>query len=277
MTTDDRHARERAADQWQRNPAGTTRVEEVQGTPAFYREMTRQRYEVQPWHPALLRSFAPRGRLLEIGCGAGTDHAVLAESASSTIGVDLAHRGASLTTGRLRLEGRSGGAMVADAESLPFGDGTFDEIYSFGVIHHTDHPERIVAEMKRVLRPGGRFLVAVYHRWSLFTAYWWLGWVKSGRRVPWPTYLGGIEEGWDQAAAPPVVKLYSRGQARHLFGTIGPVTTEVVHFGLADPRVLRVTNEGIRRRLASLFGWYVVVRGERAADPPRAVTPRPPM
>jgi SAM-dependent methyltransferase len=266
MTGDDRSARERAADQWQRNPAGTTDVPGVRGTAEFYREITRQRYELQPWHPALLRSFAPSGRMLEIGCGAGTDHAVLAETATSTVGVDLAHHGASLTNGRLRLEGRSGGAIVADGESLPFPDGSFDEIYSFGVIHHTDHPERVVREMRRVLRPGGRFLVAVYHRWSLFTAYTGLGWFLSGRQVPWTTYLGSIEKGWDEADGPPVVKLYSARQARRLFEPIGPVSTQILHFGLEDPRVVKVTNDAVRRRLASLFGWYVVVRGQRVAD-----------
>jgi ubiquinone/menaquinone biosynthesis C-methylase UbiE len=51
--------------------------------------MTCSRYELQPWLPSLLRSRVPPGRVLEIGCGAGTDHSLIAGIAEETAAVDL--------------------------------------------------------------------------------------------------------------------------------------------------------------------------------------------
>ncbi|MEU6071669.1 class I SAM-dependent methyltransferase [Streptomyces sp. NPDC047082] len=136
-----------------------------EGTKEFYDQMTRSRYRLQPWLPGPLRSWVPRGRVLEIGCGAGSDHSVIASIARDTVAVDLAERGARLTQTRLELEGRPGVAQVADAESMPFPDESFDGVCSFGVLHHTDHPERGVAEMRRVMRPGATFMMALALGW----------------------------------------------------------------------------------------------------------------
>jgi ubiquinone/menaquinone biosynthesis C-methylase UbiE len=219
--------------------------------------MTKTRYQVQPWHPALLRKFSPYGRLLEIGCGAGTDHAELARMADSTVGVDLAHKGAWLTGRRMALEGRPSRTLVADGEELPFPDCTFDSIYSFGVIHHTDHPESVAAEMYRVMNANGRFMVALYHKVSLVTLYILVKYFMTGAflREHWSKHLGLIEAGAEELEQRPIVKLYSRRQARHLFQHFTDVTTEIVH-----PPTDRVVLGALARSL----GWYVVVYGRKS-------------
>lgn len=60
------------------------------------------------------------------------------------------------------------GATGADVRQLPFGDATFDAIYSMGTIEHFDDFDRAVAEMARVLRPGGRAIVGVPNRLDPF-------------------------------------------------------------------------------------------------------------
>jgi ubiquinone/menaquinone biosynthesis C-methylase UbiE len=130
MSGDARKARQAAKTQWSRHPAGTTLVEEKEGTRAFFERMTEVRYQLQPWHPALLRKFSPAGRLLEIGCGAGTDHAELASMVDSSVGVDLAYKGAWLTRQRMLMEERRGRTLVADGEELPFASASFDCVYS---------------------------------------------------------------------------------------------------------------------------------------------------
>lgn len=220
--------------------------------------MTATRYCKQPWHPELLRRFNPRGRLLEIGCGAGTDHFELAKTARETFAVDLAQEGVDLTNARLQLAGLPANAQVADAEELPYGDGFFDEVYSFGVIHHTDHPSQIVDEIARVLRPGGRFLVGLYHRHSLFAADKAQRWVRHHRDMPWRHYLATLEAGAEELDRRPMVRLYTRRAARDLFRRTGmfvDVRTSTVH-----PSV-----RGKIRKFpgANLFGWYVIVTGTR--------------
>jgi len=268
---EDLRARRAAAAQWQRTPAGTPLASAEEGTPEFFKEMSETRYAQQPWHRQLLRGFAPTGRLLEIGTGAGTDHAVLASMASGTVGIDLAHKGASLTARRLELEGRPARTAVADGEHLPFRDNSFDEIYSFGVIHHTDHPEQVAEEMYRVLRPEGRFLVALYNRWSTFTASKLASYILDGdwRNERWGPYFAKIEAGAElfEPEERPLVRLYTRRGARHLFSRFEDVQIRTMH--AAVPPVL------LERRVFAPFrllehalveerlGWYHVIVGSR--------------
>lgn len=254
--TGDEYARQAAQELWSQ-PAGTNLAAAKPGSPEFFEQMTATRYAAQPWHPALLRRFNPTGYLLEIGCGAGTDHAMLASMAANTAAVDLAQEGVDLTNARLQLEGRPGRAQVADAEALPFPDVTFDEVYSFGVIHHTDHPERVAAEMYRVMNPGARFLVALYHQWSLqafsLMARYALGGWRGGRT--WRSFLARVEYRGDDVENPPIVRLYSRRAAARLFRAAGfhDVRTETVHPWLRG-RFWPTRGHG---------GWYVIVTGRR--------------
>jgi SAM-dependent methyltransferase len=57
-----------------------------------------------------------------------------------------------------------------DAEHLEFPEGSFDFVWSWGVIHHSSSTERILKEIHRVLRPGGRAVIMVYHRgwWNYY-------------------------------------------------------------------------------------------------------------
>jgi ubiquinone/menaquinone biosynthesis C-methylase UbiE len=259
---DERRARRAAADQWTRNPAGTTYVALEEGSPEFFAEMTAVRYRLQPWHRQLLCAFAPSGRLLEIGCGAGTDHWELAQMGIDAVAIDLTDHGAR----RLELGDLPGRALVADGECLPFGDAAFDAVYSFGVIHHTDHPEMVAAEMYRVMRPGGRFLVALYHRSSLFALSRLCRWVVKGRflREPWAEFLGLTESGADGLAERPVVRLYNRHDARDLFPQFASLEASVCHLGIENPRVLRLLPAATQEALAKRWGWYVVMTGRKA-------------
>jgi ubiquinone/menaquinone biosynthesis C-methylase UbiE len=56
--------------------------------------------------------------------------------------------------------------MEADAEDLPFDDGSFDLVYSWGVLHHTPQMDRALAEAQRVLAPGGGLRIMLYNRRS---------------------------------------------------------------------------------------------------------------
>lgn len=252
--TDASEAREAARRQWSA-PAGTNLASAAPGTPAFFEQMTATRYQSQPWHPALLADFHPTGRLLEIGCGAGTDHFELAKMARETYAVDLAQEGVDLTNQRLRLAGLPGNAQVADAEHLPFDEAFFDEVYSFGVIHHTDHPDQVAREMFRVIRPRGRFLVALYHRYSLHTGYTAVRWALQGFRPRWRQHLASVEHGGEESL--PMVRLYSQSEARRLFSAAGftDVRSHTEHPWFV----------GALRHFAGAehLGWYIVVQGRR--------------
>jgi ubiquinone/menaquinone biosynthesis C-methylase UbiE len=107
-------------------------------------------------------------KVLEIGCGIATDGLEFAKNGAAYTGVDLTPRAIEMARKRFALFGFPGRFEVANAEeSLPFPDESFDHVYSFGVIHHSPSPEKIVAQIHRVLRPGGTFTVMLYNRSSI--------------------------------------------------------------------------------------------------------------
>ena len=137
--------------------------------------LERQRDEREPFIGRFARFGESRGkRLLEVGVGAGTDHLRFARAGAVCTGVDLSDKSLDTTRRHLQREGLRIGPRVADAEHLPFADGSFDHVYSWGVIHHTRDSPRAAQENLRVLRKGGEFTVMVYNRHSLLAAQAWI-------------------------------------------------------------------------------------------------------
>ena len=112
---------------------------------------------------------------MEVGVGAGTDFVNWVRNGAIATGVDLTQSGVALTGERLEIEGLEADVRVADAESLPFADDSFDIVYSWGVLHHSPDTPRAIEEVRRVLRPAGTALVMIYHAWSwMGFTLWWL-------------------------------------------------------------------------------------------------------
>jgi ubiquinone/menaquinone biosynthesis C-methylase UbiE len=108
-------------------------------------------------------------KVLEIGCGMGT-HAELfckhVENVEYT-GIDLTRTATEFTKARLKINNLKGVIQQADAEDLPFDNNCFDYIWSWGVIHHSSNTEKIISEIHRVLKPGGKCHIMIYHKNSL--------------------------------------------------------------------------------------------------------------
>lgn len=150
---------------WQANPCGTKFSDAEPGTRLFYERVEAHRY-TKEWHiPAAAGFSQARGlRVLEIGCGLGTDGAQFARAGADYTGIDLTEAAIELARRRFELFDLPGEFRTADAENLDFADDTFDVVYSHGVLHHTPDTERAVREVHRVLKPGGVAKVMLYHR-----------------------------------------------------------------------------------------------------------------
>ncbi|HYP52436.1 MAG TPA: class I SAM-dependent methyltransferase, partial [Pyrinomonadaceae bacterium] len=150
---------------WQANPCGTKFAEAEAGSRAFFERVEEHRYRTE-WHIPEAAGFEGAWglRVLEVGCGLGTDGARFARAGAVYTGVDLTEAAVGLARRRFELDGLAGEFRVADAEGLPFADETFDLVYSHGVLHHTPDTARAVAEVRRVLKRGGRAVVMLYHR-----------------------------------------------------------------------------------------------------------------
>lgn len=109
----------------------------------------------------------PEDEFLDVACGWGEFLAVHAAPVRRVAGID--HAEAKITLARQRLEDRiaSGTAEVVlgDAESLPWGDGTFSAVTCMDAFGFFPAPERVLAETLRVLRPGGRMVMQIGMDW----------------------------------------------------------------------------------------------------------------
>lgn len=140
-------------------------------------------YDPVNYHYAKMeRSLAldpPYGLVLDAGCGDGIDLAAQARRDDvEVIGVELSDGGCRTSYRRTHDLPRAH-VVQADLCRLPFADRTFDLAYSYGVLHHIGMPERGVAEIVRVAKPGGRVVAYLYEdfaersaalRWSLWAA-----------------------------------------------------------------------------------------------------------
>ncbi len=146
------------------------------GTPEWFEDVDRRflrtayyaRGSGHPFGRFLTPDVAAGKRVLEVGCGMGTHAALLIQAGADYTGIDLTEPAVRMTQRRLELSGWQGHVVQADAEKLPFEDRSFDTVWSWGVIHHSASFDRCFSEITRVLRPGGRIVLMVYHHPSLF-------------------------------------------------------------------------------------------------------------
>lgn len=156
----------------------------AEGTREFFAEIDRRFFSASPLYHGVrpfsgLIPFESLGgkRVLEIGCGLGSHSQLLAQSQCRLTAIDITPRAVRLTRERLALSDLQADVQEMDAERMDFADGEFDFVWSWGVIHHSAHTDRIVRQVARVLKPGGEFRFMVYNR-RAFDSY-----VKLARGV----------------------------------------------------------------------------------------------
>src|SRR5215475_5334536 len=103
------------------------------------------------------RGLPERARALELGCGGGTYVRLLAGLGYRTVGLDYSVP--SLQRAMVADPGRKGTYLAGEAYALPFSSAMFDLVVSIGVLQALSDPARAIAEMTRVLRPGGVLVV----------------------------------------------------------------------------------------------------------------------
>lgn len=289
--------KERVRSFWQANPCGTKFTDAEPGTRRFYELVEEHRYNKE-WHiPAAADFESARGlRVLEIGCGLGTDGAQFARAGADYTGVDLTDAAVELARRRFELFDLAGQFRTADAENLDFPSESFDLVYSHGVLHHTPDTEQAVREVHRVLRPEGRAVVMLYHRDS-YNYRVNIGMLRrAGARLL--KYEPGIklvqlltgepkdslreharrlkedEESYlapgeflnrnTDGAGNPLARVYSRREARELFRDFAEVKL-ATHFLNKRwmPLVGNLLPRSLEARLASRWGWHLWIYAKK--------------
>ena len=234
--------------------------------------------------------------MLEIGCGIGTDAARFAEAGADYTGVDLTDAAIELARKRFELFGLKGRIEVADAENLDFPSDSFDVVYSHGVLHHTPDIEAAVREIHRVLKPGGRAIVMLYHRGSYnyrigirILRRAGAGLLKSTTGIKLINILTGepvdalreraellrasrnghlsADELLNQStdgAGNPLARVYSRPEARELFKDFSEVELRTYFLNKRFiPIIGNLLPRSVESALASRWGWHLWIYAKK--------------
>lgn len=149
------------------------------GTPGFFRELDEYRYDKLNYLPRLVDFNSYRGkRLLEIGCGAGVDLVRFAQAGAIVTGVDLSTTSIELARRNFVQHNLAADLRIMNGEELQFPDDMFDVVFAHGVLQYTADANRMIAEIHRVLKPGGEAIMMVYNRNS------WLNLMSKVAKVP---------------------------------------------------------------------------------------------
>jgi ubiquinone/menaquinone biosynthesis C-methylase UbiE len=283
---------------WQRSPCDSWFTNEARGTLAFYRSLDEHRYKVHRRLQSAVGFEKTCGlRVLEIGCGCGSEAERFARAGAEYTAVDLTNAAVSITRRRFQLARLKERFVQGDAESLPFADGSFDLVYSHGVLHHTPDTPRTIREVYRVLSPGGRAVVMPYYRDS-FNYRVNLRMVRRLR-----TYLLRTEFGIKLAQAifgesendlrrhaelirqnpgsylemqnllnrntdgpdNPLSQVFSKASAQRMFWQFKNIKTEIMFW---NPNWLPVIGKllpnSVEDRLASHWGWHLWIYAQKS-------------
>jgi SAM-dependent methyltransferase len=177
------------------------------------------------------------------------------------------------TSTRLALRGLKATVQQMDAEQMQFADNSFDFIWSWGVIHHSANTSTILKEMKRVLKPGGRAKIMVYHRgfWNYYT----FGSLGSLMRGKFPT-AARVHESIQLGTDGGLARFYGPGEWRNTVAGLFRVK-DITIFGQKESlvplpggrvktTVLRMIPNGVSRFLSTQcrMGNFLVSEMERA-------------
>ena len=228
-------------------------TEAAVGTKQFFDDLDDYRFDKLHYLPVLVdfASFRDR-RLLEVGCGIGTDLVRFARGGAKVTGVDLSQTAIDLARKNFALNNLSAEELrVANGEQLPYPDEAFDVVYGHGVIQYTADAAQLIRECQRVLKPGGIGIFMVYNR------------------VSWLNALSKVMKVALEHEDAPVLKKFSIGEFRELLKPFGKVEIIPERFpvksrlhkgwkGIAFNTVFVGTFNVLPRSWVRPLGWHLM-------------------
>ncbi|HEY9634149.1 MAG TPA: class I SAM-dependent methyltransferase [Coleofasciculaceae cyanobacterium] len=240
---------------WEQEPCGTRPMitgELPSQTREWFERIETHRYEVEPFIHSVAQFTRWHGKkLLEIGVGAGTDHLQWARAGAECYGIDLTEAAIETTKARLALYGFTSHLQRSDAEALPFPNEFFDVVYSWGVIHHSEHPERIIGEIQRVLKPGGVFIGMMYGRHSSTAFKVWLRYALLQGK-PWRSLADVI---WNHVESIGT-KAYTVPELQKLFAEFSSLTTKPI----ITPYDTSKWPSWLSQYFPNSWGWFITLK-----------------
>lgn len=244
-------------DYWNRRPCNIRHSTAPIGTREYFDQVEARKYMVEPHIPLFSEFEKWEGKkVLEIGCGIGTAAVSFAKAGAKYTGVELSEESLSLARKRFAVYGLEGRFFLGNAEELSsfVPSETFDLVYSFGVIHHSPHPETIVRQVRQYLAPDSEFRLMLYAKNS------------------WKNIM--VEAGFDQPEAQsgcPIAFTYAQDEVRTLLKDFEMLSLTQDHiFPYVVEKYLQYEYEfqpwfeampkEMFRALEQALGWHTLIR-----------------
>ena len=262
---------------WNRRPCNIRHSPRPVGTREYFDDVEAKKYSVEPHIPRFAEFNKWRGmKVLEIGCGIGTDTMNFARHGATVVAVDLSEKSLEIARQRAQVFGLQ--------ESVRFYQGSaeelssvvpvesYDLIYSFGVLHHTPHPERVVEELVRFASPSTTLKIMVYYRyaWKVFSLV-----LQEGKRQFW-RISEIVARNSEAQTGCPVTYTYTRRTARELVERGGFHVTDIWVDHIFQYRVPEYTQyryvkafpfrwlpSPATHQLERWFGWHLCLTAQK--------------
>lgn len=220
---------ERVRDYWNSRPCNIRHSLKEIGTKEYFDEVEARKYFVEPHISGFAEFSRWRGKkVLEIGCGIGTDTMNFARAGADVTAVDISSDSLEIARKRAKAFGLDNIRFYqSNAEELtsvvPIE--RYDLVYSFGVIHHTPHPHNIIEQIRRYMDSDSIFKIMVYHRnsWKIF---WIL--MSYGKGAFWKLEELVARHSEAQTGCP-VTYTYTRKSIKDLLKGFEIINTKVDH------------------------------------------------
>lgn len=279
---------------WNSKPCDSELSEKDPHTKDYFIDVQNERYKYQSHIPQLLSKVNWQDkRVLEIGTGVGTDARMIIGYGGIYTGINVDVGSVEMTAKAISAFSLRGEVRQCSATAMTFGDESFDIVYSFGVLHHIPEVEKSVAEIWRVLKPGGELLVMLYNRCSInyyieicflrkvflrllvlpgvLAILSFLGFprqklkrhaelYRESRKMSAQEWLSRNTDGPDN----PYSRVYDRRDAENLFRNFEIISNEVYFFDYRHWGIVgRVLPSALTNFLAKRWGWHRIIRAKK--------------
>jgi len=187
---------------------------------------------------------------------------------AKVIGIDISLKSASLTNSLLHKFGDNTGIGIqGDSRFLPLQSNTIDFVFSNGVIHHSPNIQKSVDEIYRVLKPNGKFCVALYHKHSiawlkfLLKAFLKGNWTqnKMNRYISSQTELSWVTGNKKN----PHTKLFSYSDCSKIFSRFNDLKIRPGNFHIPNNFYLKFLKLFENTKIMSNFGGMIYISGSK--------------
>jgi 2-polyprenyl-3-methyl-5-hydroxy-6-metoxy-1,4-benzoquinol methylase len=267
------NALEKVQQYWDTHPCNIKHSSEPIGTKTYFDQVRKRKYFVEPHIPHFAEfDLWENKKVLEIGCGIGSDTQSFAEAGARITAVDISEQSLAITKKRMKIFDLNHIHFYhANAEELTkvLFIGMYDLIYSFGVLHHTPHPRKAFREIIKFMGPHTVFKLMVYNKFS-----WKVLWIilKYGHGAFWKINKL-IAENSEAAFGCPITHVYSKKEIKKILEQCGYkiISIKIDHiFPYSIPEYKNYKYEKVWyfrwmpkplfRAIEQMFGWHLLIK-----------------